>query len=93
MLSFVKDNLEGNGLLALSAYRQISKVRCCVGAENCPNVEAIARKESNGNASNEQMLIGYSKVCVKPAYEIFKLSLILAQGISFWLLKQLLLGK
>ena len=86
-------------MLALSAYRRISKVRCSVSAENYPNVKAIAKKESNGNASNEQMLIDYSKVCVKLAYEYFKLKFDFSRGKLqnlIWLLKQLdsfLLGK
>ena len=75
MLPFVKATyeLEGDGLLALSAYRQISKLYTTISAQNFPNVKAIARKESNGNALNERQLIDYANVCVQPAYEYFKL--------------------
>ena len=64
-------NLEGDGLLALKAYREISTLHSVTAIQNYPNVLAIAKSESAGNASNEQLLIRYAKNSVTPAYEYF----------------------
>ena len=64
--------LEGDGLLALKAYREISTLHSVIAMENYPNVLAIAKSESAGNASNEQLLIRYAQNSVTPSYEYFK---------------------
>ena len=73
MTPFVKAtyNLEGDGPLVLTAYREISTLHSVVANQHYPNVMAIAKKESAGNSSNEQLLIRYAKNCVTPAYEYF----------------------
>ena len=53
-------NLEGDGLLALKAYREISTLHSVIATQNYPNVLAIAKSESEGNASNEQLLIRFA---------------------------------
>ena len=65
-------NLEGDGMLAMFAYQQISKLKSAVICEHYPNVNALAKHESGGNASHERQLLEYAKCCVKPAYEYFK---------------------
>ena len=64
-------NLEGDGVLALSAYREISQLHNSVRIAHYPNVMAVAREESQGNAAHEQMLVNYAAACVKPAYDYF----------------------
>ena len=64
--------LEGDSPLALIAYREISKLKSSVSCEHYPNINAIARYESKGNASHEQQLISLAKVCVQPAHDYFK---------------------
>ena len=56
MMPFVRAtyNLEGDGLLALTAYREISSLLNFVDADHHPNVRAVARLESNGNSAHEQ---------------------------------------
>ena len=65
-------NLEGDGLLALKAYREISTLHSVTATQNYPNMLAIAENESAGNASNEQLLIRFAENSVRPAYEYFK---------------------
>jgi hypothetical protein len=74
MAPFVKATytLEGDGLLALIAYREISKLHSIVSSQLYPNVLAVAKHESRGDASNEQLLIRYAKNCVRPAYDYFQ---------------------
>ena len=62
-------NLEGNGLLALTAYKEISTLLHFVDSDHKPNVRAVARHESSGNVANEQQLLHY---CVAPAFEYFQ---------------------
>ena len=44
-----------------------------MSTQNYPNVAAVAKAETNGNASNEQQLLDYSKACEQPAYNYFYL--------------------
>ncbi len=53
-------NLEGDGPLVLTAYREISTLHSVVANQHYPNVMAIAKKETAGNSSNEQLLIRYA---------------------------------
>ena len=65
-------NLEGDGMLAMFAYQQISKLKSAVISEHYPNVNALAKHESGGNASHERQLLENAKCCVRPAHEYFK---------------------
>ena len=58
MMAFIQAtyNLEGNGLLALTAYKEISTLLHFVDSDHKPNVRAVARHESSGNVANEQQL-------------------------------------
>ena len=42
-------NLEGDGPLVLTAYREISTLHSVVANQHYPNVLAIAKKESSSN--------------------------------------------
>ena len=64
--------LEGDGPLALTAYQHISKLHYVVICEHYPNVNALAKNESEGSAVHEEQLKRYAKNCVQPAYEYFK---------------------
>ena len=74
MMPFVQAtyNLEGDGLLALTAYKEISTLLHFVESDHKPNVRAVARHESGGNVAHEQQLLRYAEVCVVPAFEYFK---------------------
>lgn len=74
MMPFVKAtyNLEGDGLLALTAYKEISTLLHFVNSDIKPNVRAVARHESGGNVSREHQLLRYAEVGVAPAFEYFK---------------------
>ena len=65
--------LEGDGLLSLEAYQQLSILFASVSTQHYPNIAAVAKAEANGNASHEQQLLDYSKACVHPAYDYFYL--------------------
>ena len=54
-------DLEGDGLLALTAYQHISKLQSTIACEHYPNVMALAIHESNGNSIHEQQLVRYAK--------------------------------
>ena len=58
--------LEGDGPLALVAYRQISKLHAAIACEYYPNVSAIAKNEAGANAVHKQQLLAYVKNCVQP---------------------------
>ena len=64
-------NLEGDGLLALTAYRHLSELQSTIMCEYYPNVNALAKQESKGNSSHERQLVEYTKNCVKPAHDYF----------------------
>ena len=72
-LAFVRAtyNLEGDGMLVLVAYREISQLKSSVRNAHYPNVIAVAREESQGNVAHEQLLVNYATACVKPAYDYF----------------------
>ena len=74
MTPFIRatQSLDGDGLLALKAYQEISTLHSVTATQNYPNVLAIAKSESAGNASNEQLLFRYAKNSVRPAHEYFK---------------------
>ena len=51
--------LEGDGMLALVAYREVSQLKTSVRNAHYPNVIAVAREECQGNAAHEQLLLNY----------------------------------
>ena len=71
-------DLEGDGLLAPTAYQHISKLQSTIACEHYPNVMALAKHESNGNSTHKQQLVRYAKGCVQPEY--FKAKFDLASG-------------
>ena len=56
---FVKSTytLEGDGALALVAYEHISKLYSAISTEHYPNVNALAKTLSAGDATREQQLL------------------------------------
>lgn len=72
MMPFVQAtyNLEGDGLLALTAYKEISTLLHFVDSVHKPNVRAVARHESSGNIAHEQQLLR-AEACVSPAFKYF----------------------
>ena len=74
MESFAKATyvLEGDGVLVLSAYGQLHALHGSISLEHYLNVNAVAKKLSQGNSEHKQQLVSYSKECVKPAYNYFK---------------------
>lgn len=74
MLPFVKATylLEGDGPLALTVYLCLSELDAHIVAEHYPNVEAVARRLSNGDATHKQQLVAYAKNCVVGAYGYYK---------------------
>lgn len=65
-------NLEGDGMLALTAYQEISQLQSTIICSHYPNVDAIAREEGRGNATHERHLAKYANNCVQPVYEYFQ---------------------
>ena len=61
----------GDGPLSLEAYQQLNILFTSVSTQHYPNVVAVAKAETNGNASHEQQLLDYSKTSVQPAYDYF----------------------
>ena len=74
MESFVKSTytLEGDGVLALVTYEHISMLYSAISTEHYPNVLALAKSLSGGDAARELQLLSYAKACVEPAYSYFK---------------------
>ena len=74
MEPFVKATylLEGDGPLALVTYEQIRRLFSAISLKHYPNVLAVAKHMSAGDASREQQLLAYADSCVKPAYDYFK---------------------
>ena len=73
-MPFVKATyiLEGDGVLALTAYGQLDALYRSISLQHYPNVSAMATQLSRGSSVHEQQLILYAKESVKPAYEYFK---------------------
>ena len=61
--------LEGDGLLAFSAYEEIVKLQATISAQNFPNTTAVANKLSSNRPTQKQQLINnyYATDCIKPA--------------------------
>ena len=74
MEPFVKTTyvLEGDGPLALIVYEEIRKLYSHISLEYYPNVAALAKQQSQGSSSHEQLLLTYAKGCVTQAYAYFK---------------------
>ena len=74
MEPFVKATyvLEGDGALALVTYEHLSALFSATSNEHYPNVNAIAKELSGGDAVREQQLVAYAKACVEPAYSYFR---------------------
>ena len=64
-------NLEDDGLLTLTAYKEISTLLHFVNSDIKSNVR-VARHKSGGNVSHEHQLLRYAEVCVAPAFKYFK---------------------
>ena len=64
--------LLGDSVLSLVAYERINALHSHIVAIHHPNEAAVAKHLANGNTTNEQMLLRYTKNCVKPAYDHFK---------------------
>ena len=56
-------NLEGDGMLVLVPYREISQLKSSVRNAHYPNVVAVAREESQGNVTHEQLLVNCNGLC------------------------------
>ena len=63
--------LEGDGFLALTTYQEIKTLESVISTQHYPNVNAIARLESNGSITHENQLVKYAKSCIEPAYAYF----------------------
>ena len=74
MVSFICAiyHLEGDGMLALNACRQISQLQSSITCDDYSNINAVAKQESGGNATHKQKLVDYAKSCVRPAHEYFQ---------------------
>ena len=65
-------NLEGDGPLVFMCYESISALTAAVNIANYPNLNAVSRELSCGNAVTEQQLIAYGKACVNPAIQYYQ---------------------
>ena len=63
--------LEGDGPLALVAYRQTSKLHATI-CEHYPNVLQLLRTRLGENTTHEQQLLAYGRNCVQPGYSYFQ---------------------
>ena len=74
MEPFVKATyaLEGDGPLALLAYQKLSALYNHISLQHYPNMVAVAKHLSAGNASHEGQLIAYANACCAPAYSYLK---------------------
>jgi len=64
--------LEGDGALALVTYERVSMLYSVISTEHYPNVNAMAKQLTTGDAACEQQLVRYAKACVQPAYQYFQ---------------------
>lgn len=64
--------LEGDGPLVFQCYETVSALTVAVNMASYPNLNAIAKELSAGNAVIEQQLIAYGKSCVDPAIQYYK---------------------
>lgn len=71
--TFVKATyqLEGDGPLVFECYEIIKRVIAAIHTRNYPNIQAIARKLSPGNAVNQQHWVSYAMACLKPGIDYF----------------------
>ena len=52
--------LEGDGFLALTTYQEIRTLESTVSTQHYPNVNALARLESNGSIAHQNQLVNYA---------------------------------
>ena len=64
--------LEGDGALAVVTYEHVRMLYSVISTDHYPNVNAVAKQLATGDATREQQLVGYAKVCVQPAYQYFQ---------------------
>ncbi len=64
--------LEGDGPLALECYEVISTLSETARISHLPNVDAIARRLSQGNAQVEQQWKTYALKCVQPGLDYYR---------------------
>ena len=65
-------NLEGDGPLVFLCYESISALTAALNIANYPNLNALSRELSCGNAVTEQQLIAYGKACINPAIHYYQ---------------------
>ena len=65
-------NLEGDGPLVFLCYESISALTAALSIANYPNLNAVSRELSCGNAVAEQQLIAYGKACINPAIHYYR---------------------
>ena len=65
-------DLEGDGVLVLTCYEHILKIRAAIHSGYYPNVQAIARQEFPGNTALQQQWCAYSIACVQPGLDYFQ---------------------
>ena len=64
--------LEGDGVLVLTCYEHILKIRAAIHCGYYPNVQAIPRQDFPGNTSLQQQWCAYSISCVQPGLDYFE---------------------
>lgn len=72
-VNFVKTTylLEGDGVLVFRCYEAISTLTAAVNLAYYPNLSAVARQVSNGNAVLLQQLEMHGKQCIEPAIQYY----------------------
>ena len=64
--------LDGDCPLALLAHQKLSALYNRISSQHYPNVVAVAKHLSAGNASHEGQLIAYANASVASAYSYLK---------------------
>ena len=65
-------NLEGDRSLVFQCYENVSALTASVNIANFPNLNAVAKELSAGNAVIEQQLTAYGKTCINPAVQYYQ---------------------
>ena len=65
-------NLEGVGILAVTCYEEVLKIRAAIASRYYPNVQAVARALFPSNAAHQQVMVQYATTCVQPGIQYFE---------------------
>ena len=63
------NSLEGDGLLVIKCYEEISKIRTVITSDCYPNLQAVVHSAFPGDVASQHHWTVHAKTCIQPGID------------------------